>query len=199
MAAQENSRPLQLPEAYQEVLYWRLSDHKRLLVILNVVGLLTMGVMLGAFTAWAQRWHPLQMGNFSALQLLAILAMAILTVVVHELLHGLALRCYGARPAYGVLWNGMMFYATAAGHAFPRNAYLVIALAPLVGLSLVALGVLALPLPGWLTFAVILCAAFNVGSAWGDLWLVRTALRYPRAAYIVDEKDGMRVFLPVEG
>ena len=41
-----------------------------------------------------------------------------------------------------------------------------------------------------------MCAALNVGSAIGDMWLVRVALGYPPAAYVVDEKDGVRVFMP---
>jgi len=55
-----------------------------------------------------------------------------------------------------------------------------------------------LPLPGWLAWIVVFCTALNVGSAIGDMWLVRVALGYPSAAYVVDEKDGLRVFMPEE-
>jgi len=162
-----------------------------------VVGLALMGLALAPFFAWARLWQPrIATLEVRILQMGAAFIAVILTIVLHELTHGLALRGYGAQPKYGVMWNEMMFYATAAGHAFRRNAYIVIALAPLVGLSLVGLALLMLALPGWLAWIVVFCAALNFGSAIGDMWLVRVALSYPSTAYVVDEKDGLRVFIP---
>ena len=194
---QEKAPPVQLPENYHEVLYWKLSHHTKLLVVLNVVGLALMGLAAALFFAWTRLWQP-QIESFkvSLLQIGATIITIVLTIVLHELTHGLALRAYGAQPKYGVMWNEMMFYATADGHAFRRNAYIVIALAPLVGLSLVGMALLILPLPGWLAWTVVFCAALNFGSAIGDMWLVRVALSYPSTAYVVDEKDGLRVFIP---
>jgi hypothetical protein len=37
---------------------------------------------------------------------------------------------------------------------------------------------------------------FNASGAVGDLWITRIVLQYPDSAYIMDERDGMRVFLP---
>ncbi|MEJ5311438.1 MAG: DUF3267 domain-containing protein [Anaerolineae bacterium] len=198
MMTQEPISPTHLPENYAEVLYWKLSHHKTLLVVLNVVGLALMCLVMPLFFAWVRMWHRgIVSLDLSVLQMLAALLAVALTIVLHELTHGLALRAYGARPKYGVMWQEMMFYATAAGYAFRRNAYIVIALAPLVGLSLVGMGLLMLPLPDWILFIVIFSIALNVGSAIGDMWLVRVALGYPPAAYVVDEKDGLRVFMPV--
>lgn len=194
----EFASPIHLPENYAEVLYWKLSHHRKLLVALNVVGLILMGLTIVLFFAWARLWHPAVTSLEMRIgQVTGTLIAIPLTIVLHELTHGLALRGYGARPKYGVMWQEMMFYATAAGHAFRRNAYIVIALAPLVGLSVLALALLVLPLPPWLVLTLIFCAALNVGSAIGDLWLVRVTLGYPTTAYIVDEKDGLRVFMPV--
>ncbi|MDX9956587.1 MAG: DUF3267 domain-containing protein, partial [Anaerolineae bacterium] len=190
----KSAYPNHLPDNYHEVTYWRLSDHRILLVALNLIGTVLMGLALAGFAAWAHLWHPFASSTITAPQMFLTVAMLLMTLVSHELLHGLALRYYGAKPTYGILWKALMFYATAAGHAFRRNAYVVIALAPLVGLSVLGLLLLMLPLPVWLALPVVLCAAFNVGSAVGDLWLVRVASRYPHSAYIVDEKDGLRVF-----
>lgn len=194
----EPASPTHLPENYAEVLYWKLSHHKTLLVVLNVVGLALMGLALVLFLAWARLWQPgIETLEMRTLQMGAAFIAVVLTIMLHELTHGLALRAYGAHPKYGVLWKEGMFYATAAGHAFRRNAYLVIALAPLVGLSLVGAALLMLPQPVWVAWVIAICAALNVGSAIGDMWLVRVALGYPPSAYIVDEKDGVRVFMPV--
>lgn len=193
--------PTRLPENYDEVLYWKLSQHKTLLVVLNVVGLVLMGLALPLFFAWMRLWHPqiafVGFLEMDILQIGALFIAIVITIVLHELFHGLALRAYGAQPKYGIMWKEMMFYATAAGRAFRRNAYIVIALAPLVGLSLVGMALLMLPLPDWLALIIIFSIALNVGSAIGDLWLVRVTLGYPPVAYIVDEKDGLRVFMPI--
>ncbi len=191
--------PVHLPENYREVLYWKLSHHRKLLVALNLVGLALMGLALLLFFAWARLWHPVSPSlEIRLLHLVGTFIAVALTIILHELTHGLALAAYGARPQYGVIWQEMMFYATAAGYAFRRNAYIVIALAPLVGLSLMGMMLLMLPLPAWTRWSVVFCAALNVGSAIGDLWLMRVALGYPPVAYIVDEKDGLRVFMPIE-
>jgi len=194
----ELAPPIHLPKNYTEVLYWKLSPHRKLLVVLNVVGLALMGLSLPLFFAWMRLWHSEIVSlKINILQTGVLFIAVVITIVLHELFHGLALRAYGAQPKYGVIWQEMMFYATAAGHAFRRNAYIVIALAPLVGLSLVGMGLLVFSLPGWLAWIIVICAALNVGSAIGDLWLVRVTLGYPTSAYIVDEKDGLRVFMPV--
>ena len=194
----ESVSPTHLPEGYEEVLYWKLSNHKKLLVALHVVGTALMALALAPFFAWANLWHPeIVSFKLGLVEMGAALVAVVLTIVLHELTHGLAIRAYGARPRYGVMWQELMFYATADGYAFRRNAYLVIALAPLVGLSLMGLALLILPLPGWLMGTIVFCAALNFGSAIGDLWLVRVALGYPPVAYVVDEQDGMRVFMPV--
>ena len=194
----ELESPIHLPENYAEVLYWKLSHHRKLLVVLNVVGLALMGLSLPLFFAWMRLWHSESVSlKINIVQTGALFIAIVLTIVLHELFHGLALRVYGARPRYGVMWQQGMFYATAAGYAFRRNAYIVIALAPLVGLSLVGMGLLVFSLPGWLAWVIVICAALNVGSAIGDLWLVRVTLGYPTSAYIVDEKDRLRVFMPV--
>jgi hypothetical protein len=36
----------------------------------------------------------------------------------------------------------------------------------------------------------------NASGAVGDLWITMIVLRYPTIAYIMDERDGIRVFLP---
>lgn len=191
--------PIHLPDSYHEVLYWKLSHHNKLLVALNVAGLALLLVMIGVFMAWGRLWHPSGLnGDLNLGQMVLALVSVVLVMVLHELVHGLALKAYGARPKYGVLWQQMMFYATAPNHAFRRNAYLVIALAPLVGISVLGFLLLMLPLPGWLLWLIALCAAVNVGGAVGDMALVRVALGYPARAYIVDEQDGLRVFMPEE-
>ena len=129
-------------------------------------------------------------------ELVVLLVAIAITIALHELMHGITARFYGARPEYGFLWKGLMFYATTL-LGWSADGRLVVLFMPLVGLSLVAmLGIIGLagsPLAVLLT----LCAIFNATGAIGDLWSLLMVTRYPAQAYIVDERDGLRVFLPI--
>jgi hypothetical protein len=79
--------------------------------------------------------QPFQI-KFTAWEVVATLVGVVLIMVLHELVHGVTMRVFGARPQYGFLLKEAMLYATAPGFAFRRDQYLAIALAPLVSLSL---------------------------------------------------------------
>lgn len=164
-----------LPDGYHEVLYWRVTDKPVRVIALQAVGVLLLLVFGVIF-----------------FNIVAIL----LTFVLHEATHGLVMRALGARPQYGVIWKRAMLYATSPGFSYRRNSYIVITLAPLVVLS--ALTVLGIwPMQGTLWVAVLaVCGAFNAAGAIGDVWISTIVLRYAPVARIVDERDGIRVFLP---
>lgn len=131
--------------------------------------------------------------------LAAVLVTTALTLplyVVHEWIHGLAMRRFGVRPRYG--WGQVgglpgYLYCTAAGARFSRRQYVAIALAPALLVS--ALGVLAivvLPWGGWLVVPL----AFHFGGCAGDFWAVALILRRPRGTRIEDRESGVRFHLP---
>lgn len=188
-----------LPSAYQEVLYWKLSEKPSRMIFVQALALVGMFIFGLLFTSLAIGMGKLPLsGSFSLGlgQAGAMFTGIALTLVAHELTHGLAMWLFGATPTYGFLWRGMMLYATTPGYAYRRNSYLVVALAPLALISaLVVLGLWLLP--GWQWAALlVLCGVVNASGASGDLWMTRIALGYPAAAFIMDERDGMRVFLP---
>jgi len=99
-------------------------------------------------------------------------------IVLHELLHELAIRSGGARPQYGVLPAHLMFYATAPGYAFRRNACITVEIAPFVVSSVLAImGLFILQGSIWLPLLTV-CASMNVGGAAADLWMISKILRY---------------------
>jgi hypothetical protein len=120
----------------------------------------------------------------------------LLTLVFHEFTHGLFMQLFGAKPRYGVLWKQAMFYATSPGFAYRRNDYVLIALAPLVFLSvLVVLGMWLLQGTLWVALLSV-CGVMNASGAVGDMWITAIVLRHANTAYVMDERDGVRVFLP---
>ncbi len=185
------------PENYQEVLYWKLTTNTKVLIAVNILSIPLLIIAVVLFFGWAVLWRPDASELFGGSSGLATILGIILVLVLHELTHGLAMQRYGAKPQYGILWTGLMFYATSPGYAFRRNNYLVIALAPLVAISILSLILLTLPLGGGAIAAIAFCAAINAAGAVGDMWITGIVLRYPPHAYIVDEKDGMRVLMPI--
>lgn len=186
------------PLGYREVLYWKISDRPSRLLLMNLLSLPLLGLALLVFFGLALLlgWLPESI-SLGGIDFLGLLVGLILVLVLHELAHGIAMRLFGARPKYGVMWNKAMFYATAPGFAFPRGKYLVVALAPLISLSLLALlGMWAFAGTSW-AMIIALLASINASGAIGDLWISTLVLRYPSHAYVIDEQDGMRIFLPV--
>ena len=185
-----------VPANYHEVLDWKITQGSWRLTVVNLIGLVAIVVFGILFFGWAALFRRLGVGPAVGINyLLILLAAIVIMLVAHEMVHGLAMAAFGARPRFGVLWQAMMAYTTAPGYAFRRNEYVVVITSPLVVLSLLALmGVLLVDPPA----AVLLAAAatLNAAGAVGDLWILSVVLRYPSPAYVVDERDGMRIFLP---
>jgi putative zincin peptidase len=117
---------------------------------------------------------------------LALLLIAVpLTIVIHELIHGLAFRALGYQVTYGVAWHLGAAYAGAFGQFQQRRHMFVVALAPLFVLTAGLLPLLAFP-----SRAVVIGAfmglVLNIGGAVGDLYLVWRLLRLPRGALLYD-------------
>jgi len=193
-----NNKPsASLPDHYQQVLYWRLTGSPARLVLIQTLAI-PLFILSGLFFFQI----ALHLGNLpesfsiSLNQIGFTLAAILITIVLHEWLHGMTMKWFGAKPQYGFKWKQLLFYATCPGHAFQRNQYIAVALAPLAVLTLLfVLGIWLLNGTGWVALLGI-CGMLNASGAIGDLWMSGIALRYPAATYIVDEQDGMRVFLP---
>jgi Putative zincin peptidase len=185
-----------LPENYQEVLYWTIKENPSRLILLQIlaVPLLLLSALIFSRLAVSLGKLPSPL-TFGPGDIGIVILAILLTIVLHELAHGMTMQMFGARPRYGVLWKQAMFYATAPGYAFRRNDYLQIALAPVFVLSvLVILGMWLLSGTFWVAVFAI-AGVINGSGAIGDLWVTTIVLRYPATAYVMDEKDGIRVFV----
>jgi hypothetical protein len=188
-----------LPNDYQEVLSWKVTGRPRRVIALNVVGLFLFILFGMIFSSLAISLGKLPSdGNFrlGLGEISLAIAGILLTFVLHELTHGLVMQMFGARPKYGIIWKGLMLYATSPGYAYRRNNYIVITLAPFIFIStLVFLGMWMLQGTVWVALLGI-CGIANASGAVGDMWIAIIVLRYAATAYVMDERDGIRVFLP---
>lgn len=191
-----SSQAAKLPANYVEARYWRITDRSGLLVQMNAVALL-LALIFGLGFFWVAQqigkapklaWHAQESVVF-VVGLFAVLGL-------HEWVHGVLMQTYGATPRYGFFARGGMFYAKAPGHAFTKRQYLIVVLGPLVGLSLLAaLSIGLMQGTSWV-WVVSLWAIMNASAANADVWIAALLLKYPIAAYVVDERDGMRILVP---
>jgi hypothetical protein len=94
---------------------------------------------------------------------------------------------------YGLKLNVGVLYATADQALFRRNEYIVVALAPLIGITLLSM-ILMLIAPGWLAYYLAIGVALNAGGAVADVWSAVLLLRFPTRALVRDEEDGFRIY-----
>ena len=188
-----------LPEGYQEILSWKVTGSPRRVVALNVVGIFLFILFGMIFSSLAISLGKLPSdGNFRVglAEISLAIAGILLTFVLHELTHGLVMQMFGARPTYGIIWKGLMLYATSPGYAYRRNNYIVISLAPFIFIStLVVFGMWMLQGTAWVALLGI-SGIVNASGAVGDMWIALIVLRHAATAYVMDERDGIRVFLP---
>ncbi len=188
-----------LPANYQEVLSWKVTGKPSRVITLNILGILLLIIFGAVFFSLAISVGKLPSEGkfeFGLSEIGSVLAGIVLTLVLHELTHGWVMQMFGARPKYGIIWKGMMLYATSHGYAYHRNNFVVIALAPFVFIStLVVLGMWLLQGTSWVVFLGI-CGIVNASGAIGDMWMTMITLRYAATAFVIDERDGIRVYLP---
>jgi hypothetical protein len=115
------------------------------------------------------------------------LASYVVILPIHELLHGLAILFWGGRPHYGAKLP-LALYCGAKDQIFPRDYYQVIALVPLVVITLA--GVIFTLLAPALSPYVLLATVGNVAGAAGDLEVARRVRVLPSSALIEDQETG---------
>lgn len=189
-----------LPIHYEQDNTIDLSNDKRLLINLTIVSLVLFFVFGGIFAILAGIISPALGSSGSItitlptllLTIVAIVALVLFVMVIHELIHGLFFWIFTrSRPKYG--FKGMYAYAAAPDWYIPRNQFLVIGLAPLVILTLLGL-VLFRFLPPLGVFIAILGMTMNAAGAVGDIFIVGLLLRKPASCLFRDFGTGITLY-----
>lgn len=140
------------------------SNTMRLYIALNVVILLSLvyfaikDVQSGTYS-----WDGI-LGGFG----LGIFAVFTVLIAAHEGIHGIAYKLAGApRVSFGVSWRKFYFYAVADKFVIGRNDFLLVALAPFVVISALAIGGLFIAGDAlkWVLLGILF---FHTGACAGD-------------------------------
>ena len=192
-----------LPSGYVKRGTVNITKSPGLFILLNLLGVV---VLLAAGALFIQLGYALRPDDMDAMLLnlsgggnfvpglLALLAVLVVMVVVHEAIHGFFFWLYTrARPAFGV--GAGYAYAAAPGWYLPRNQYLLVGISPLLVITLVGALLLAV-VPAALLLPVLALMIVNASGAVGDLAVVAWLLTLPRETLASDDGDAVTVYVP---
>ncbi|WP_319500071.1 DUF3267 domain-containing protein [uncultured Draconibacterium sp.] len=111
-------------------------------------------------------------------------------VIIHELLHGIAIKLSGAKNVrYGAYFKKFIFYAEADRHVFNRRQFTFIALAPLVVLKLITLVGIIIFFSHPLVWAFTLIMCIHSLFCAGDIGLLSVFFSTQSEVFTFDIKE----------
>ncbi|AUV84259.1 hypothetical protein C2R22_21025 (plasmid) [Salinigranum rubrum] len=135
-----------------------------------------------------------QISDFESalVEVTGVIVLIVAVLGLHETVHAGVIRHFGGDVSIGVgIAQFVLPYAyVTTTQRLKRNQFIVVALAPLVVIT-----VLGVPLMIMLDAAIlILPLALNVGGAIGDLWMAGILLRYPTHVVVEDSVTGVTIY-----
>lgn len=187
-----------LPEGYREIFSVDLQQDKKLAIGINVAAALVV-VALGVgmhFLVPITALFSMERGLGPYLLRFGVLLVAYVAyIVLHEAVHGIAMRMCGTKKVrFG--FTGLYAFAGSDDY-YGKKSYIFIALAPVVLWGIV-LGVLCLLLPREWFWVAWLVQVTNLSGAAGDIYVTCKFARMPADILVRDRGVGMTVFSATE-
>ena len=175
-----------LPEHYKEIYAVDLQKNKKIALLVNVLALVIAAVMavpmhfaVPIFTMFDMSQG---LGAYS-IRFAALIIGMILYMVLHELVHGVTMKCFGTKKVkYG--YTGLYAFAGSDDY-YDKKSYIIIALAPVVVWGIV-LAIINLLVPTgwfWVIYMIQIC---NISGAAGDLYVTVKFSRFPADILVQD-------------
>lgn len=183
-----------LPDGYSEIYSVDLQKDKKAAVIVNVLAIVIAAVLVVVMQFFVPLSSVFRMQDGMAgyfLRFAVLLVAMVLYMVLHELVHGAAMKLCGTKKVrYG--FTGMYAFAGSRDY-YGKGAYVFIALAPIVFWGIV-LAVINCLVPVEWFWVVYLIQVINLSGAAGDLFVTVRFSRLPGDILIQDSGVGMKVF-----
>ncbi len=184
----------QLPEGYQPLLEVDLQKNKKLALGLNL-GAAAVGILMAVIAAFIvpiSALFDLSNGLLPyVIRFGALLVGMIAYIILHELVHGIVMKYFGAKKIrYG--FTGMYAFA-GCDYYFDKFSYIAVALAPVVLWGAVLL-VLNLLVPARWFWVVYIIQIINISGAAGDAYVTAKFSRLPADILVFDRGTGMTVY-----
>ena len=183
-----------LPEGYREIYALDMHEDKKLAVWVNLLSLAIAAVFAVPMLFVVPWWATFDVTDGMTgywIKLAAMLGLTLVYLVLHELVHGIAMRICGTKKIrYGV--KGVYAFA-ASDDYYRKKHYIFIALAPVVLWGIVLAIVTPFVPTSWF-WVVYFVQLMNLSGAAGDLYVTVKFSRMPRDILIRDSGVGMVVY-----
>lgn len=184
----------ELPSGYREIDSIDLQKNKKLSLLVNGVALfivLLMVIPMHFVLPMTTLFDMSQGYGAYFLRFGVLLGAIIVYMVLHELVHGIAMKMCGTKKIkYG--FTGVYAFAGSNDY-YDKRSYIVIALAPIVVWGVVLL-VLNLLVPVQWFWIVYWVQVSNLSGAAGDLYVTYRFSRLPQDILVQDYGVGMTVY-----
>ena len=187
-----------LPEGYREYCSVNLQKDKKTAFLVNGLALMiaiAMAYLMSFFVPFSSIYlSGGEVGDvLRALKIkgLALIALNVLYMVLHELVHGAAMKiCGTAKIRYG--FTGLYAFAGSDDY-YSKKAYIFIALAPVILWGIVLAAVNALVPYDWF-WVVFVIQIINISGAAGDFYVCKKFSRFPVDILVKDVGVSMTVY-----
>lgn len=183
-----------LPEGYGEIYAVNLQKNKKMAIIVNLIAVAIAVIMAVPmhFVVPFSTVFSMENGLFPyILRFAALIILMFLYLILHELVHGIAMKLCGTKKVkYG--FTGMYAFAGSKDY-YDKKAYIFIALAPVVLWGIVLAAINPFVSVEWF-WIVYLIQIMNVSGAAGDLFVTVTFSHLPQDILVQDYGVSMTVF-----
>lgn len=183
-----------LPEGYREIYSVNLQKDKKAALIVNIAALILMVifVIIGILIVPISYTFDNDGSIVTVwLKTIAVLAGMIVYFILHELVHGITMKHYGANKVkYG--FTGLYAFAGCEEY-FSKKPYIVIALAPIVVWGVVLAAICCFVPKSWF-WVVYFIQIMNLSGAAGDLYVTCKFSKFPKDILIKDTGVEMKVY-----
>ncbi len=183
-----------LPEGYKEIYAIDLQKDKKMSVIVNLIAALIAVAMVVPMHFVNSILYLFDMSQGMVqycIRFGAILVLMVVYMVLHELVHGIAMKLCGTKKIkYG--FTGVYAFAGSDDY-YDKKSYIFIALAPVV-LWGVVLAVINPIVPADWFWVVYFIQVMNISGAAGDLFVTVRFSRFPSDIFVRDYGVGMKVY-----
>ncbi len=132
--------------------------------------------------------------NLTYSTILIAIPLFIFILLFHEFIHGIVVSIYGGKPGYGagVAHYILPYLYTTTETKFFRNQFILIAISPLIVISVIGIMLMIIfsSVAHWFLFPLTI----NAAGAIGDLWMVFSLLKYPEDIVLEDDRTGTTIY-----
>ncbi len=183
-----------LPKGYVQYLSIDLQKDKKLALLVNGMAILIGAIMAVPmnFAVPIETLFDMEKGLDDYILRFGVLLVGMLAyIILHEAVHGVVMKLCGAENVkYG--FTGLYAYA-GSGDYFPKRAYILIALAPVILWGGVLLALSLLVPVSWF-WAVYIIQIMNISGAAGDIYVTVKFIRMPKNILVQDSGMAMAVY-----